>query len=541
MSDDGPRGRHLSLTARGLSLLVGVLAVLVVGAWLAPAALGADSVYAPSGSNILVGPLDDSRSPKNLFTGEDSPGGVPGGVAIDSAAGKIYWSDSGLDLGTGVIRVGNLDGSGSPENLFPGEGLAYSIAVDHAAGKLYWANQHTGEIRVGNLDGTGTPRTLFTVPPPPVCCDPGSDLRYIAIDPTAGKIYWSDYSYSGRIRVGNLDGSGSPSSLFIGESTTTGIAVDPAAGKVYWTTEFRGVRVGNLDGTGSPKTLFTAANPLALAIDPAAGKIYWMDWPDGLLVGNLDGSGTSSNLGLAFGIGSFSLLRSPAGWGAPKVSGGSRVGSVLTCSQGLWSSDLPAALPYRAPRSFTYQWSLNGTDIPGATTSSYTASVAGSYRCRVTATNQAGSTAQTSAPHTVTRPAPSVSQVGQSHRRWREGSRLPQIASVQKRSVGTTFRFTVNESAKMRFAFTRKGRGRDVSGRCVPRSSKNLDQPACTRIVTVGALTFTASAGAHKVRFQGHISKHHTLKPGRYTLIISAADSAGQRSTPESLTFTIVT
>jgi hypothetical protein len=128
--------------------------------------------------------------------------------------------------------------------------------------------------------------------------------------------------------------------------------------------------------------------------------------------------------------------------------------------------------------------------------------------------------------------------VVQSHSRWREGNALVQIASVQKSPVGTTFRFTVNESATVRFAFTQNLSGRKVRGGCVARTSKNLSKPACTRTVTLGAFSFTAGAGAHKVRFQGRTSKHNKLKPGRYTLIITATNAAGQQGTAR-LTFTI--
>jgi hypothetical protein len=89
------------------------------------------------------------------------------------------------------------------------------------------------------------------------------------------------------------------------------------------------------------------------------------------------------------------------------VSGGSAVGATLSCSTGDWASDLAAALLYRAPRSFAYAWSRDGATIAGAATSSLTASDAGAYRCQVTATNQAGSATQTSAPHSVAAaPAP---------------------------------------------------------------------------------------------------------------------------------------
>jgi streptogramin lyase len=135
---------------------------------------------------------------------------------------------------------------------------------------------------------------------------------------------------------------------------------------------------------------------------------------------------------------------------------------------------------------------------------------------------------------------PSLSQVAQSHRRWREGNGLAQIARVQKPPIGTAFRFTLNESATVRFAFTQQLPGRKLRGGCVARRSKNLGKPACARTVTVGAFSFTAGAGAHKVRFQGRTSKNNKLKPGSYTLIITATNAAGQHATAR-LTFTIVT
>jgi DNA-binding beta-propeller fold protein YncE len=73
----------------------------------------------------------------------------------------------------------------------------------------------------------------------------------------ADRIYWANSGASGAIRVGSLDGTGSPSNLFTSVSPW-GVALDPAAGKVYWTTFDAGglVQVGNLDGTGA-QNLFT--------------------------------------------------------------------------------------------------------------------------------------------------------------------------------------------------------------------------------------------------------------------------------------------
>jgi hypothetical protein len=56
-----------------------------------------------------------------------------------------------------------------------------------------------------------------------------------------------------------------------------------------------------------------------------------------------------------------------------------------------------------------------------------------------------------------------------------------------------------------------------------------------------GALSFTGHAGANRVMFQGRIAASLTLPLGRYTLVMTATTtSAGRRSQPKPLTFTIV-
>ena len=60
----------------------------------------------------------------------------------------------------------------------------------------------------------------------------------MAID--AGKIYWTNLG-PGEIRVADLsDVSNTTTNLFSGESGPGGVAVDPTAGKIYWVTFFGG-------------------------------------------------------------------------------------------------------------------------------------------------------------------------------------------------------------------------------------------------------------------------------------------------------------
>jgi hypothetical protein len=60
------------------------------------------------------------------------------------------------------------------------------------------------------------------------------------------------------------------------------------------------------------------------------------------------------------------------------------------------------------------------------------------------------------------------------------------------------------------------------------------------RTIVAGALTLAAHQGINKVRFAGRISRAAKLKPGRYTLLITATNAAQQRASTAPLTFTIV-
>ncbi|MEM9238574.1 MAG: fibronectin type III domain-containing protein [Pseudomonadota bacterium] len=79
---------------------------------------------------------------------------------------------------------------------------------------------------------------------------------------------------------------------------------------------------------------------------------------------------------------------------APAVSPSSgNVNDVLTCSIGGWSG-IPSP-------SFTYQWKLNGENIPGEILQTITTTSGGDYTCEVTATNSEGSASETSNVSTI--------------------------------------------------------------------------------------------------------------------------------------------
>ena len=130
-----------------------------------------------------------------------------------------------------------------------------------------------------------------------------------------------------------------------------------------------------------------------------------------------------------------------------------------------------------------------------------------------------------------------LSGLRESARTWREGTKRATFARAHP-PVGTTFSFTLSHGATVLLSFAEPGAGRSVGGKCVALSASNGARAKCSPIA--GTLTHHAHAGANTVDFDGPVSERHRLAPGSYRLIISAADTTGQTSPPQTLEFTIV-
>ena len=331
-------------------------------------------------------------------------------MAIDHAAGRIYWANQGND----TISYANLDGSGGGGQLNISGATAnqpHGVAIDPAAGRLYWAND-SDTISYANLDGSGGGGELD------ISGAPADGPYGAAIDPAGGKIYWANRGTNTgvfSIAYAGLDGSGGGELDISGAIANKphGVSIDPVSRRVYWTNLDSKIYYANLDGSGGGQFSTAGATDsggIGMAIDPVEGKMYWANLGNHTIsYANLDGSGGGGQLNISGASPSsprfLAVLRSPSGAGAPQIVGGSTIGSALTCSQGAWAPDLPGSFVYRAPQSFAYQWSRDGADLAGATDTSYTAALPGEYRCVVAATNEVGSTPQVSDPHQVAAPS----------------------------------------------------------------------------------------------------------------------------------------
>jgi hypothetical protein len=236
----------------------------------------------------------------------------------------------------------------------------------------------------------------------------------------------------------------------------------------------------------------------------------------------------------------------------PTLGSPTGTGNTGTTLNGSVNPDLrDAVYHFEYGRTTAYGSSTAATDAgPGGSPVAATATVTGlspgtTYHYRLVATNGDGTASTGDATFTTTGappppPSPAISHVSQSASRWKAGKALPHISAKSKLPTGTTFKFTLNESARVTLTFTQKVTGRRVGHRCVKQTRHNRHHSRCSLTARRGSLSFTGHAGVNAVVFQGRISRRVKLAPGTYTLTITAINSARQSAAPKRLVFTIV-
>jgi hypothetical protein len=180
-----------------------------------------------------------------------------------AAQAKVYFTAFLAEGGTGIERAG-LDGSHRESLEFQPIGFADAIALDLTAGKMYWTETSAGAIWRANLNGSEAQ---------PVLIDSGREPLGIALDVAHERMYWTD---SEGVERAKLDGTGAE--LLTKEQARGFIALDLATQQMFWADWPSGI-IRSAPMTGKVTVTDIAKGepcPFGIAVDEAHGNVYWL-------------------------------------------------------------------------------------------------------------------------------------------------------------------------------------------------------------------------------------------------------------------------
>ncbi len=157
----------------------------------------------------------------------------------------------------------------------------------------------------------------------------------------------------------------------------------------------------------------------------------------------------------------------------------------------------------------------------------------GKHTFTLTATDSNGVSSTANVIYTVVAVRPALSDVRQAASTWVE-----RRGSAARPPVGTVFSFTLDQPARVTFAFARTIAGRVANGRCVSPQLAAQQAKPCMRSVADGTLAVAAEPGANTLDFAGRTFSGQ-LPAGTYTVVLRATGLGGKPSAAVSLHFTI--
>lgn len=559
---------------------------IVVGGWAADTAANAD---------LLLFRLDSDGSFDPTFgiggVVRAALGGGPAGeqgaesrqLSLQSDGKIVVGGDASNNSGKGELLVARFNPDGRPDPSFGSGGRTLTSATGFATaialqwdGKIVASGYHyaTGgsEVLLTRFNADGSVDSSFANAGTlaaqlgigcSVCASPQSEIEALAVQPD-GKILGAGFADDAEdedsllIRLngdGSLDPSfgtggevrdemGMPSSNYSPRSTLSGIALQ-ANGRILvggFGTDRNGneaLLLARLTGNGSRDPAFGSGGTILSQLGTTTSPYSYVNSVALTNDGKVVAAGRATDTD---GYAKLLLTRLIAD--LPPIA--SFTASSSTVQAGTAVAFAAGASTDPDGVITRYSWNFGDGSTGSTATPTHVFAHAGAYAVKLTVADDDALTA--SSTHTVTvSPAPSVtappaprfSHVFETARRWRETTGRHVVARRRRPRVGTTFGFTLNEPAQVVLSFNQRLPGRRVGRRCVPASPHGDHQRRCSRTLVVGTLAFAGHAGPNTVRFAGRTSRSRKLRPGNYTLTITATDSAGRRATTE-LRFTVV-
>jgi sugar lactone lactonase YvrE len=239
----------------------------------------------------------------------------PDGIAVDVAAGHIYWTNMGVPkVNDGSIERADLDGRNRKTIVPPGRTFTpKQIQLETKSRKLYWCDREGMRVMRANLDGSNVETLVDASQGDP---RPGRDATKwcvgVAIDVDGGKVYWTqkgaDNAGKGRIyRAGMEIPRGQTASkradievLYDGLPEPIDLDLDLNNRVMYWTdrgdpprgnTVNRAAMDSDAKVRPAPEIVLThLMEGIGIALDLKGDRMFLTDFGGNVLAAKLDGS-----------------------------------------------------------------------------------------------------------------------------------------------------------------------------------------------------------------------------------------------------------
>ena len=233
----------------------------------------------------------------------------PDGIAVDVAAGHIYWTNMGIpNLDDGSIERADLDGRN--RRIIVPKGGTFTpkqLHLEKDAGKLYWCDREGMRVMRANLDGSQVETLVEAGRGEKDRRDQSRWCVGITIDPKLKKFYWTqkgpDDAGLGRIFRANIDipKGESPANrsdievLFDHLPEPIDLELDLANRVLYWTDRGdrpRGNTVNRapIDEKAVPEVLIThLMEGIGITLDVPGNRMFVTDFAGSVYSADLDG------------------------------------------------------------------------------------------------------------------------------------------------------------------------------------------------------------------------------------------------------------
>jgi hypothetical protein len=243
---------------------------------------------------------------------------LPDGIAVDTQAGHIYWTNMGVpSTNDGSIERADLDGKN--RRIIIPEGSTHTpkqMHLDKKNGKLYWCDREGMRLMRCNLDGSQLETLVETGRGDVDRRDQNRWCVGITIDPKRQQIYWTqkgpDNAGLGRIFRANVEipkGENAANRsdielVFDRLPEPIDLELDLNNRVLYWTDRGdppRGNTVNrapiDVKPTPDPQIVLThLMEGIGLALDVPGDRMFVTDFAGSIYSANLDGSGAQNFL-----------------------------------------------------------------------------------------------------------------------------------------------------------------------------------------------------------------------------------------------------